>query len=247
MFSELLPYVYRVLTGVSIVVQILILAFLIRGPFRQFLVVAVYVLLDFAISLFETVADFLYQGWVHTTPAGASEGQKLYTHIYWTDEVILDLVLFLMVIVLTYKAVGESPIRPAIGKLLGGVVIVVVLLPFVLFHPSFTPWPNGLWFNSTTQLLNFGAAIMNLALWTALIGSKRRDPQFLTVSAGLGVVVTGAAVTLGFRHFIPLGGFRWLPDMLLLLTHLAGLLIWCWAFRPALKRQPAPTNAVPSH
>ena len=40
---------------------------------------------------------------------------------------------------------------------------------------------------------------MNLGLWTALIGTKKRDPLLLTVSAGLGVAVTGAAIAFGLQ------------------------------------------------
>ena len=85
---------------------------------------------------------------------------------------------------------------------------------------------------------------MNLALWTALIASKKRDPQLLTVSAGLGVLVTGAAISFGLRHFIPAGGFRWIPDLFLMLTHLGGVLIWVAAFRRRQTKNTKPTPAV---
>ena len=123
---------------------------------------------------------------------------------------------------------------------------MAVFLPFLLFHPKFTPWPNGVWFNSTSQMLNFGGAIMNLALWTALIASKRRDPQLLTVSAGLGIVVTGAAISFGLVHLTPLR-IHWLPNVFLMLTHIAGLMIWYWAFRPATNPRQVPSDAVTSH
>jgi hypothetical protein len=238
-------YAYEFLTIVSAVVQILILVFLLQASFRKYFFLLTYVVLDLASSLSETVAGVLYKGWVQTSATLASEGQKLYTHLYWADEVVLDLLLFLMVIVLTYQALGESPMRPAAGKLLGAVVLVVTLLPFVLFHPTFTPWPKGSWFNSTSQLLNFGGAIMNLVLWTALIASKQRDPRLLTVSAGLGVAVTGTAISFGLQHMSSQGGLEVVSEMFQSLTHLGGLMIWCWAFRPMAKAA-APRTAFPS-
>jgi hypothetical protein len=243
MFSR----VYDLLGILTTVVQVLLLAFLLKSSLRKSIVLTVYVLLDLANNTILTLFDFLYGGSSHVSLASSSEAQRMYTHLYWTGEVILDLVLFLLVIELTYHATEGGPLRAAAGKILTLVVIVVSLLPFVLFHPKFSPWPNGFWFNSTSQLLNFGGAIMNLALWTALIASKRRDPELLTVSAGMGIAVTGAAISFGLRHFISLSGPRWIPDLFLLLTHLTGLIIWCWAFRPAAKPRQVPSDAVTSH
>jgi hypothetical protein len=91
-------------------------------------------------------------------------------------------------------------------------------------------------------VLNFGAAVMNLALWTALIGNKKRDRQLLTVSAGLGVAVAGAAIGFGLRQFTVVGGgAREVVNLLLLpLIHVVGVFIWCRAFWP----RPAPTAAT---
>ena len=132
------------------------------------------------------------------------------------------------------------------NRFLIGVVVAALVLPFVLFHPRFTPWPLGAWFNSTSELLNFGAALMNLPLWATLIGSRLRDPQFLKVSAGLGVAVTGAALAYGLRHFIPPGAFRWVPNLFLMLSQLAGWLLWCSAFRISMPNKALGTTPVAS-
>ena len=167
----------------------------------------------------------------------------VYAHLYWTNDVMVHLLRFLLVIIFTYQAIGQSPARAALGRLLGGVVIVVVLLPFLLFHPHFTPWPQNAWFYSNGEFLSFGAAIMNLVLWGTLIASKQRERQLLTVSSGLGVVVTGEAIAYGMRHFIPLGTFRFLPSIFLILTQIAGWTIWCRAFWPAKNPESVPSAA----
>ncbi len=167
----------------------------------------------------------------------------VYAHLYWTNDVMVHLLRFLLVIIFTYQAIGQSTARAALGRLLGGVVIVVVLLPFLLFHPHFTPWPQNAWFYSNGEFLSFGAAIMNLVLWGALIASKQRERQLLTVSSGLGVVVTGEAIAYGMRHFIPLGTFRFLPSIFLILTQIAGWTIWCRAFWPAKNPESVPSAA----
>jgi hypothetical protein len=129
-----------------------------------------------------------------------------------------------------------------VGRLLTGLVAGTILLPFLIFPVSFQPLPKVAWFNSTTELLNFGAAIMNLVLWAALIPSRPRDPQFLIVSAGLGVLVTGAALSYGLRHFLPQGALTSLLNLFLNLTQVGAWVIWCWAFWPARRRRNAPLS-----
>jgi hypothetical protein len=101
------------------------------------------------------------------------------------------------------------------------------------------------WFNGTDQILNFGIAIMNLFLWTALLGNKKRDPQLLTVTAGLGARVAATALLLGLRQFTAGGGIgREIADIAARLSIVAGTLIWCWAFRPATRPKKSAPEAV---
>jgi hypothetical protein len=166
------------------------------------------------------------------------DANTLFRTLYWTDEVILDLLLFLMVIALTYQALEGNPLRAGMGRLLGAVLLIVVVVPFVLFGARRF---SRAWFDSTAQLLNFGGAIMNLGLWTALIGTKKRDTLLLQVSAGLGVAVTGAAIAFGLRRYAPPRGTpQQLANLLKTLTYLASVAIWCWAFRPSAQKSPTP-------
>ena len=129
--------------------------------------------------------------------------------------------------------------------------MVALVLPFLLF-PMFPKgpkaWPEASWFNSTSELLNFGAAIMNLVLWGVLIADRKRDPQLAVVSVGLGVVVTGAAISYGLRHLVPADAV-FIPNVFLILTQLVGWSIWSRAFWPARSPHPAldpaPGNAMP--
>ncbi len=221
-------------------VGVLFLAFvrLLLGPVRRFWAVLIYVGWALLGTLGLTIADVLYR---------APDQRLLYGHLYWTNEVSLDLVLFLTIIILTHKATPEGPHRKKIARVLAGVAVGALVLPLLLFHPTFTPWPTPQWFNSAAEVLNFGAAIMNLVLWGTLIASRQRDPQLLKVSAGLGVVATAAAVSYGLRHFIPVEGvLRPLPNLFLMSVQPAGWSILCWAFWPAPKQRAVPHSAVPS-
>lgn len=216
-----------------------IIVFLLRGSFRRYPLVLLYCILQ----LTATVSE-VYVLRVLGEPRDTS---PLFRTLYWTDEVVLDLVLFLMVIAMTYRALEGSPLRGSIGRFLGAVVVTVLVVPFVLF--SSKRFGTG-WYNSTSQLLNFGAAIMNLGLWTALIGTRKRDPLLLRVSAGLGIAVTGAAIAYGLRKFTTAGGVeRDLANLLKAITYVLSVAIWFWAFRPVPRKGPsvpATSDAVSS-
>ena len=220
---------------VSLAVQCVLVVLLLRGHVRQYPFLLFYSVLQLALAASETVVLRSY-----------GTASNLYVKLYWTDEVILDLLLFLMVILLVYRALEGSPLRAMMGRLLAAVVLIALVVPFILFSARRF---STAWFNGTSQLLNFGAALLNLGLWTALVGTRKRDPLLLSVSAGLGIAVTGAAIAYGLRQFTMAGGaMRDLANLLKTVTYLASVLIWCWAFRrPARKSQtPAASASVSS-
>lgn len=214
------------LSGVS---QVVLVYFLLRGPLARYFPLFLYVLSNLLGSL--PVAWYLRQ-------EGVSGPH--YFSAFWGGEILLGLLLFVLVVSLTTRALEGSPMRPAALRLLSIVLLIALALPFVAFD---SPVFSARWNRSVVQLYNFGAAIMNLVLWTALLVSRRRDPQLLTVSAGLGVLVAGAAITLGVRQFSdPGGALQAISEAAKQLAYLAGFLIWCWAFRPwGHQSSPPPT------
>jgi len=226
-----LSQIASALDAIGVALQAVLIVFLLRGSYRRYPLLLVYCVSQLAATVTEVYINRI----LHDSGA-------IYRRVYWTDEVLLDLLLFLLVILLIYRALEGSPMRAGIGRLLGAVVIAVAIVPFVLFSARRF---STAWFDSTSQLLNFGAAIMNLGLWTALIGTKKRDPLLLTVSAGLGVAVTGAAIAYGLRRFTPPGGtLQHMSNLFKTVTYLASVAIWCWAFRPSAKKTPAPPARV---
>jgi hypothetical protein len=232
-------YLFDALDVSGVVLQACLVIFLLLGPFRRYIVLLAYALTMLATTVVEVSVS-------HLKPNDTA----LFRKIYWSDEVIWFFMLFLTVISLTYLALEGNPLRAKAGRILAVIFIGVLILPFVLFKPPFFTNPHqwtpawGSWFNSTAQILDFGGAIMNLALWSALLTSKRRDPQLLTVSAGLGVILAGQAIAFGLRHFIH--DERWIPDLLHDSSHVAGMLILCFALRPAQKPREQTQGAVTS-
>jgi hypothetical protein len=243
-------YVYYLIDIGDALALFSVILLLLRGPFRKFWALLVYVVWELISLLILASFDLINNA--ATVGANASgPAIRLYSRLYWSNDVIVDVLRFLLVIWLTYRATSGGPKRTSIGRMLSGIVVVALALPFLLF-PMFPmgpkAWPEASWFNSTSELLNFGAAIMNLVLWGVLLADRKRDPQVTVVSVGLGVVVTGAAISYGLRHLIPFEAV-FIPNLFLMLTQLAGWSIWCKAFWPARNPGPAldptPGNAMP--
>lgn len=230
--------------GISNAVALFLLViFLALGPTRRFWVVLLYVSWELFATAGLTFADLHLNGTAQMDLATATNASRLYAKLYWTNDVTVDLLRFVLVLVLIYKVAGIS--KPMLGRLLSGLVLAMIILPFLLFRSTFQlPYPTAEWFNSTSQLLNFGAAIMNIILWGALIQSKRHDPQILAVSVGLGVLVTGTAISYGLRHFVSHGAFTAAFNLFLNLTQLGVWAIWCRAFWPAPGRKIQGTAAA---
>lgn len=216
------------LTFAGIFLQIALLTLILRGPVKRYFPLFLYVLSYVGVTLAE---EWVLWKW------GAD--REHYFDVYWGGELFLDMQLFLLLITLTLRALEGSPLRDKVLRLMGAAAVAVLLIPFVLFESQVytTRWNDG-----ASQLLNFAAAAMNLALWGALLISKRRDAQLLLVSAGLGVSLAGAAVTFGMRNFtVEETVGRTIADYLHRLLQIGSVVILCWAFWP--RRKPAPVES----
>lgn len=230
------------LNGCDTALQLILLVLLIRaGALRKYTSFSLYIAGSVAADILQRVAERQF-GWRSAS----------YRQLFWTDQIALDVLLFLVIIALTYQALGSSPQRAKAGKALGAIGLAVLALPFALLpshssatHGSFT----SQWFNHASQILNFGAAIMTLVLWMALLLNRRgRDQRLVTLSIGLGLATTSAAVLWGVRRWITAEN-RELVDSFRMLVHLAALLIWCWAFRtkgPSTGGETLPSGASPT-
>jgi hypothetical protein len=229
---------FRILAFATALFQVATVVFLFLGRIRKYAFVLGYCLLELGTSVVEMT--------VTGTLGGHSRQFRI---IFWTDELVLDVVLFCILILLTDRAMEGSPARGAMRRMLGAVMVVALALPFVLYRGAFV---KAAWFDHTAQLLNFGAAILNLGLWTALLGSRKRDPQLMMVSAGFGIIATGAAISFGLRRLVHIHGAAWTAaNFVFVAAYLLGSLILCRAFLPVGifrkkadpdKRKPYPLN-----
>jgi hypothetical protein len=217
--------VFTSLQFVGVILQVALLLLLVLHGFRRYGLLMVYSIAQLVTALAEVAVS-----------RRLGDRAAPFVNLYWTDEILLDLLLFLMVIGLTNRALEDSPLRAQIRKLLGVAIAVAVIAPFAVYHQR--KLFSTAWFNGVSQWLNFGAAILNLGLWTALLSNKKRDPQLTTVSIGLGLAVTGAAMSYGLRQFFHRANhMRDVANLVGILTHVLGVAVWCWAFRPNFRRQ----------
>ena len=224
-----MEFLSQFISILQLALEILLLFFLVfQQSLRSYLLLTLYCSVQLITSVLEVTVS-RYAG---------NTSSRLYRNVYWTDEMVTDALLFLMVIAMIYRATEGTNFRKPAERLLSGVVTLALLLPFVVFRQ---PYFTGHWFNGASQFLNFAAALMNLVLWTALLGTGKRDPQLLTVSTGLGISVTGAAIFYGLLTiFTTSVALR----MCYVLAHMACLPIWCWAFRPSTAHNTASANVA---
>ncbi len=230
-------YLSQVPYAVETLLELLLLVLLIRGPFRKYFVFSLYIL--FQILSDVTVASVYYHFGFKS---------EAYRNLYWTHELAQELLLFLVVIAFTYAALEGNALRPKAAKALGVIALVTLALPFTLLrhinhHNQKYGFFTTQWFSHVGQIWNFGAAIMNLVLWTALLSSRRRDPQLVTLSIGVGLATASAAIMWGARQWLAEPN-RWIVDIFMTVSYLASVLLWCWAFRPKPSGQ-ASSNAPP--
>ena len=214
---------------ISLILQLGIIVFLLQGAFRKYPLVLIYSLT----RLITTVLE------VAVRQKGGKE-TLFFRQVYYSDRVVLNLVLFVMVSAIIYRLLEGKPQRPVIGKVLVGIVSAVLFLPFLVLSRPFTIH----WLNGMSQFLYFGSGIMTLVLWTVLMSSKPRDSKLLMLTMGLGVAMSGAAITFGLHEWMGSRRLEWMPNLFLQATHITGLLLWCWAFRPATRQSIAPANVV---
>lgn len=217
-----MPHVLNWLEVASIALQILLV---IRYTFEGSLLKYPFLLVYCVVASCTSIAEYFVQNY------GSHE---VFIKLYYVDEVGVDLLLFLMVITLTYRAMEGNPMRKQAGRVLGVITFLVLVLPFLLFRHSLGDF--AVFFNGASEVLNFGAAIMNLVLWTALLGATRRDSQLIMVCAGLGLYVTSQTIGFGIRELLSTA-HRWMPDLFMSTAYLVSIYIWWSAFRPDARAQ----------
>jgi len=211
--------------AVGLLLELPLIAALLRGPYRRWPFVFVYVIGDFLTSLVELPSA--YQYWRGLRSTGAS-----YATLYWIDEIIIQILVYLAVVSLVYGATKPLRSRRIVRNLviLGAVALAGISL---LVHYRATG-ALGSWVTPWVRDLNFSSAVLDLGVWALLIGSPRRDPQLLLLSGGLGIQFAGSAIGESLQHLaIPARSrpLSLLGSQIVTISNLLRIYIWWQTLR----------------
>lgn len=222
---------------IGLPLELLIIAALLRGEYKRFPFLFLYVLADFLTSVIEIRPSLNYGS---RTPEAVHE----WAVIYWVDERIMQTLVFLLVISLIYQAATTLRPRRTVIVLVICATLLVVGVSFLVHHDS--AMKVGKWMTPWTRDLNFVAAILDLGLWVMLMRPGRKDYRLVAISGALGILFTGQAIGQSMRNIGQLLATR-SPSLVLagnvvhMLANLACLYIWWRTFR---SRVEAPGTTV---
>jgi mRNA-degrading endonuclease toxin of MazEF toxin-antitoxin module len=160
--------------------------------------------------------------------------RKVYALYYWSNDAILQILIFAVMLSLIHRATEGFPRRwrwtviPAliVTGILANSLYAIGSQPGVTRHMTVI-----------SRNLGFCTALLNAVLWAALMRNRRRSTELLLVSGGIGLQTTGKAIGHSLRA---LGTTSMLMgNLAVVLSHLLCLLIWWRTFR-----RPAPRPAL---
>ena len=205
---------------------LLVIAAMVRGPYRQFPVLFLYVVLGFVLTVAAMpsyVAFYLHSDHEHLVPMAQWS--------FWND-LLLEPLAYAVVINLIYAAASHVRSRRVVllGTI-GGATLIAGLSFLLYFKPGLE---HGVWLALWTRDLNFFSEILDLGLWALLLSTRGRDPRLLLITGGLGIQFTGEAIGDSLRsiaaqrrsHNISLTG-----SVITALADLTALYVFWHAFR----------------
>jgi protein-S-isoprenylcysteine O-methyltransferase Ste14 len=224
------------LAGLSL--DVAILAVLCRGQWRRYPFVFLYVIGDFL----TTVAEIPFG-----TGLWTADPNSPLAELYWIDERISQVLIFLLVISLVYRATFNWKPR---RTLLLGVISVTLLFWAVSFLMHFNRnIATGQWMTPWMRDMNFCAVLLDLGLWGVLLRAREKDYKLLLVTGALGIQFTGNAIGEALRQLSH--SMAGVTAYLIVFANLGCAYIWWRAFQmpdkqPARRRASVPAASARS-
>ncbi|MEO8596399.1 MAG: hypothetical protein ABI759_23980 [Candidatus Solibacter sp.] len=215
--------------AIGLPLEVLTMSAMLRGQWRHYPFVFLYLMGDFVTTLLE-----IRPGLVNETASAAEK--KAFAWLYWWDERVMQVLVFLLVISLIYRAAAHLKSRNLlVAACVCGILFYAGVTYLISYDATLT---TGTWMNPWLRHLNFSAAILDLGLWALLIGAKRKDHKLLMVSGALGIQFTLGAIGQALRYIshssVQVTGY------LIACSSTACIYIFWQAFRlPAERKLPA--------
>lgn len=167
------------------VVQVLLIAALVRGSYRDFPFLFAYAVASFLATAVEVAAILDLMGW------------SRYTYkYYWINDVILQILIVLLVFSLMHVSLRENPRRPFVMRMLGLAAVAVAAVSLAVYWDE----PLNRKMTNIGRNLSFAAVLLNLALWMSLIRNRLPDRRVLLISGALGIQMAGQAIGHSLRQ-----------------------------------------------
>jgi len=205
--------------AIGLWLNLLVIFALMRGSYRQYPFVFAYALT----LLVSTVVEI----GLHAAP------KTVWDAYYWTDEIVLDVLVYCVVIAFIDEAARHSRQKPLERHWL----ILAAALIFAGSYAIHQGSSLNLQMTLISRDLNICAVILDLILWSLLAAARRPNRRLMLLSGGLGLQLTGAIMGEQLRHFSH--SLYLIGTLLEVTTGLLGLYIWWRALRTA----PAPETA----
>jgi len=177
--------------AVSLPLQFLVVAALLRGSWRRFPLLLVFSVEEFVSTLVQAPLAIEAMRGLH--PQGLP-----YWITYWTGEAITKLLLYAVVVSLLYRACERLRSARAARVVLILAACLVAGGTFLL-HYGQSP-VRGIWLTPWFRDLNFACALADVVLWTSLLVVRDKDRQLMLLSGGLGVEFAGASIGESLRQ-----------------------------------------------
>jgi hypothetical protein len=162
-----------------------------------------------------------------------------YRSFYWTNEFVLQSLLFLVMLSFIYRAWEGHERRFVWTAGVFFLAILGVIASVAISDPSETRKLESI----LSRNFSFASALLNFVLWTALIKNRGRDHQLLLLAAGLGLMTTGKAIGQSLRTIgpdtLPLG------NVIIVTSQLTSFAVWLWTLHSVPARDRSGRMAVP--
>jgi len=177
--------------AIGLPLSVMIISAMLRGQWRNYPFVFLYVLGDFVTTILEIEPGLNYDS------ATLAEKRSFAILFNW-DERAMQVLVFLLIISLIHRAASHLKTR---NVLVAGSVCGILLFAGITFLVYYDPAvATGKWMNPWLRNLNFSAAVLDLGLWALLIGARHKDYRLLMVSGALGIQFTAGAIGQAIRY-----------------------------------------------
>jgi len=217
--------------------KILGIAALLRVGVRRYPLIFTYSVATFLFAAAELPLVLKYR-------APGQGGTETYQHVHSIDEGITYTLILAVVISLIYRATSRLAPRRTIRLALVAGGFLFIAVSFLIHYDSSQQY-IGVWITPWTRDLNVCAAILDLALWGLLLGSREKDSTLLLLTGGMGISFTGEAIATSIHniglmkrsYYIFLSG-----HVVIILADAAFLYIWWQTFRKEANRAKTPPS-----